>query len=124
MDTKQKLDGIVMTKTITISPDEDAKKAGEKKTIVLKMDYDGLTVEDILLKALDKDVISWQNGSGGRRNYDNLTNNQVVKVKASAPGKAPQVDPKVAYENEFNAMTPEEQKAEIDRLLGLTKKQL
>ena len=120
MDLTQMISGVTLTKAITVSPDEDAKKVGTKKTIVLKVKYDGLTLESIFLKALDKDVISWQNGSGGRKNFDNLVDKGIVNVDAMAPGRMPQVDPETAMVAKLAAMTPEEAKAEVARLVTLS----
>lgn len=84
---------VTLTKVVSVSPDSDGKKDGTKKTITLKMKYDGLTLADIFAKALKDDVISWQNGSGGRKNFDKLTNHQVIEVSAKSPGSGPQQDP-------------------------------
>lgn len=119
MDLKQVVSGVVLSKTISISPDGDSKKEGIAKTVVLKVKYDGLTLESVFLKALDKDVVSWQNGSGGRKNYDNLINKGIVKVDAKAPGKAPEIDPETAMVAKLATMTVEEQEAEIRRLIEL-----
>ncbi len=122
MDLTQKISGVTLTKSIQVSPDADAKKAGRKKTVILKVNYDGLTLEDVLLKALDKDVVSWQNGASGRDNYDNLVDKGTIKVNASTPGKAPQVDPKEAVAADLAACeTPKEQKAFIDNLIKMAK---
>jgi len=118
MDLNQIISDVVLTKTITVSPDEDSKKAGTFKQVVLKVKYDGLTLESIFLKALDKDVVSWQNGSGGRKNYDNLIDKGTVNVDAKAPGKAPQIDPEEAVAARLTAMTPDEQKVYIDNLIA------
>jgi len=122
MDTTQKVSGVTLTKNIQVSPDEDAKKQGIKKSIILKVSYDGLTLEDVFLKALDKDVVSWQNGSGGRKNYDNLIDKGTVKVNASAPGKAPQVDPKEAVAADLAGMNEDEQQAYFKELLAIANK--
>ena len=122
MDTTQKIVGLTLTKTISVSPDEDAKKAKISKQVILKVKYDGLTLEDVFLKALDKDVVSWQNGSGGRKNYDNLVDKGTVEVDAKSPGKAPQIDPKEAVAAQLASMTPEEQQAYINELLGKVSK--
>ena len=90
---KDKVQGVTLSKTIQVSPDEDSKKAGIHKTIILKVKYDELTLEDVFLKALDKDVVSWQNGSGGRKNYVNLVDKSTIVVNAKSPGKAPEIDP-------------------------------
>lgn len=122
MDLKQIVEGVTLTKNISVSSDEDSKKQGISKTVALKVKYDGLTLEDVFLKALDKDVVSWQNGSGGRKNYDNLVDKGVVNVDAKAPGKAPQVDPEEAVASMLSGMDEDEQQEYFKKLLGLAKK--
>jgi len=122
MDLKQIVKGVTLTKNISVSSDEDSKKQGISKTVALKVKYDGLTLEDVFLKALDKDVVSWQNGSGGRKNYDNLVDKGVVNVDAKAPGKAPQVDPEEAVASMLSGMDEDEQQEYFKKLLGLAKK--
>ena len=122
MDLTQMISGVTLTKTITVSPDEDAKKAGTKKTVVLKVKYDGLPLMGVFLKALDKDVVSWQNGSGGRKNYDKLIDKGTINIDAKAPGKAPQIDPKEAVAADLATMNEDEQKAYFKRLIAMSKK--
>jgi hypothetical protein len=93
MNMNEVVVGVTLTKVVSISPDNDSKKDGVKKTITLKMKYDGLTLADVFAKALKDDVISWANGSGGRKAFDRLTNHQVVEVSAKSPGSGPQADP-------------------------------
>ena len=124
MDTTKVISGLTLTKTVSISPDEDAKKAGVSKKVVLKVKYDGLTLMDLAMKALDKDVVSWQNGSGGRKNYDNLVDNGTVNVDAKSPGKAPQIDPEEAAAARLATMTPEEQQEYIKYLMTKASKYL
>lgn len=118
MDLKQVVSGVTLTKAISISPDGDSKKEGVAKQVILKVKYDGLTMQDVFMKALDKDVVSWQNGSGGRKNYDNLIDKGVVEVDAKAPGKAPQVDPETAMVAKLATMNPEEQAAYFADLMA------
>lgn len=100
MDPMQVIKGVVLTKVCSIKPGEDST---ESKKITLKMSYDGLTLNDIFIKALKNDVISWANGSGGRKNYDNLKDGQIVKVSAKSPGSLA-VDPQTAVVNELATM--------------------
>ena len=120
MDLTQMISDVTLTKTIQVSPDEESKKAGTHKTIILKVKYDGLALNDVFLKALDKDVVSWQNGGSGRKNYDNLVDKGIVNVDAKAPGRTPQIDPETAMVARLAAMTPEEAKAEVARLIALS----
>ena len=118
MDLNMKVVNVTLRKTIDISPDSDTKKAGIKKTVVLSVNYNGLTLQDVFLKALDKDVVSWQNGSGGRKNYDNIINASIIKVDAKAPGRGPQVDPEDAMVAKLATMNPEEQAAYFADLMA------
>ena len=87
------IEGIMFSEFRAISPDDESKKDGVKKTIHLKIKYDGLTLNDVIAKAFKSDCVSWQNGSGGRKNFDNLVDKQVVEISAKAPGAAVQIDP-------------------------------
>ena len=90
MDTSIKLNNVIRLKTCKLTP---FKGATESKTVTLEIEYDGLTIEDILAKAVKGDVIDWQNGSGGRKNYDKLVDKSTIKIKASTPGSMPLIDP-------------------------------
>lgn len=90
IDMNTKIEGVVLTKVCNLKPDQDST---DSKTITVKMSYDGLTLGDVFTKALKNDVIAWQNGAGGRKNFANLVDKSVVTVKASAPASAPAVDP-------------------------------
>lgn len=116
MDMTQIITGVVLKKVISLSPDDDAKKAGDHKNIRLEVSYNGLVLGDVFTKALKTDVVSFANGSGGRKNYDNLTNNQVVKISAKSPG-AHEVDPRAAVASELSTMNPEEQQEYIADLI-------
>jgi hypothetical protein len=87
------IEGLTFSEHRKISPDEDSKKDGVSKTILLEIDYNGLTLLDLLAKAFKSDCVSWQNGSGGRKAFDKLEDKQTVKVSAKSPGGAPQIDP-------------------------------
>ena len=93
MDMKQVVTGIELSEYRTISPDEDSKKEGKKKTVLLKVKYDGLTLGDVFTKAFKSDVVAWQNGSGGRKNFDNIVDKATICVSAKSPGAGPQIDP-------------------------------
>jgi ABC-type branched-subunit amino acid transport system substrate-binding protein len=92
MNMNEVVANVTLTKVVSVSPDNDSKKDGIKKTITIKMKYDGLTLADVFQKALKDDVISWANGSAGRKNFDRLVNHQVIEVSAKTPGSAPQAD--------------------------------
>ena len=87
------IEGITLSEIRTVSPDEGAKKDGIKKTITLRIKYDGLTLKDVFAKAFKSDVVAWQNGGAGRKNYDNIVDKSVIEVSAKAPGAGPQENP-------------------------------
>ena len=98
MDMTTKIENAVMTKVCSMKPDKDSS---DKKTITLKIKYDGLTLGDVLAKAVRTDVIAWQNGPG-RSKFDKWENNQVVEIDASAPAKTV-VDPMTQFIAEAKA---------------------
>ena len=120
-DLTQKIDGVVLSEQRSISPDEDAKKDGIKKTITLKISYDGLTLGDVLAKAFKSDVVAWQNGSGGRKNFDNIVDGSTIEVSAKAPGSLKE-DPETAMIRKLQAMTPEEQVAYLKEIAAKASK--
>ena len=61
-------------------PDKDSK---EKKRINFEVVMDAVPVSGIIDKALSPVKISWVNNH--RKDFDDLTDNQVVKVKFTAP---------------------------------------
>ena len=110
--------GVTLTKALSVSPDNEAKKEGIRKRLIVKMSYDGLTFADVFAKALKNDIVSMQNGNGpgGRRNFDKLVDRQVIEVSAKAPGAGPQADPETAMIMKLQAMKPEEQVAYLKEL--------
>ena len=103
MDMNQVVVGVTLSKVVGVSE----YKGGPKKTVTVRMKYDGLTMQDVFLKALDKDVISWQ--ALARKGFGKLVDKGVVEVEAKAPGKAPQVDPEEAMVAKLASMSSEEQ---------------
>ena len=87
------VEGIKYSEYRKVSPDTDSKKDGVSKTILLEIDYNGLLLVDLVKKAYKSDCVSWQNGSGGRKDFDKLVDKSTVKISAKSPGGAPQVDP-------------------------------
>ena len=118
MNMEEVVVGVTLTKTLSVSPDNESKKSGVKKTFIVRMKYDGLTLKDIFAKALRNDIISMQNGNGpgGRRNYDKLVDRQVIEVSAKSPGAGAQIDPETAMVMKLQAMKPEEQVAYLKDL--------
>uniref|UniRef100_A0A6M3XN09 Uncharacterized protein n=1 Tax=viral metagenome TaxID=1070528 RepID=A0A6M3XN09_9ZZZZ len=84
---------IVLTKVCSVKPDGDSN---ESKQITVNMDYSGLTLYDVFVKALSSDVIKWQ--AAARKRFDSL--DKVENVKAKSPGMRPQIDPATALANE------------------------
>lgn len=93
MDLTQKLTGIVRIVKASIKLDSDSK---ESKSVYLALDYSDCTIDDLLTKSCSHDKISWANGGSGRANYSSIVSGSTIKVKASAPGMSPQVDPVTA----------------------------
>ena len=106
--------GVTLTKVCSIKP---FKGATTSKQITLEVKYDGLTLAEVLTKALRTDVISWQNGPG-RKGYDGLIDKKTVKVSAKAPGVVT-IDPEQAMVNKLKSMTIEEREQEIAKLIAL-----
>ena len=97
------------------------KDSEESKAFRLKVKFDNVPVEDVILKALEPTKIQWVNGQG-RKNYTKFNDNQLIEIDFKSPARAPVVDPKEAVAAELATMTPEEQKAYIDMLLGMASK--
>ena len=117
MNMNESIIGVTLTKVCNIKP---FKGATESKQVTLAVKYDGLTINDILAKALRTDVISWQNGPG-RKGYDTLVDKSTINVNASRPGVTA-IDPETAMVAKLVTMTPDEQKAELQRLQDLVTK--
>ena len=103
MNMNETIANVTLTKVVSISPDNESKKEGLKKTVTLQMRYDGLTLGEVFQKALKDDVISWANGSGGRKAFNKLTDKQTIKVSAKAPGSSPAEAPEDAFSREAKA---------------------
>ena len=123
MNMEEVVVGVTLTKNLSVSPDSEAKKDGVKKTFIVRMKYDGLTLKDIFTKALKNDIISMQNGNGpgGRKNFDRLVDRQTIEVSAKAPGAGAQIDPETAMVMKLQAMKPEEQLAYLKELAAKAK---
>lgn len=117
MNMTELLKGVVRIKRATVKEDKDSVS----KSVTIHFDYSECTVEDILTKAVAHDVIAWQNGQG-RKSYASLVNGQVVKVLASRPGAAPQVDPMSVLVAEAQALGITIQEHITNKLAGLSAK--
>ena len=109
-----------LSKACKISADKEGKEAGESKTINLEVSYKGLTFKEACAKMLKNDVIAWQNGSNGRKNYDKHTDGMTIKIQATSPGSH-YVDPEETVIGNFGNKSPEEQKAFMKRLEKMMK---
>lgn len=98
MDLTQKIDAVKLTKQCSIKADKDSN---ESKKVNLEVDFSGSQLADVFNKALSATVVTWQNGQG-RKNFDNLSNGQTVKVQFRAPASTQQ-DPMDAIIANANA---------------------
>ena len=110
MDKSTVITNVTLAKVCSIKPDSDST---ESKKVTLNIKYDGLTLGDVLAKAVRSDVISWQNGPG-RRNYEQW--GEVVNIDAKAPGSS-QVDPESAMVAKLKGMSPRDQQRYINEVL-------
>lgn len=117
MDKTQKVNG----SWIIAGAMKADKDSTESKNFRLKVKFDNVPVEDVILKALEPTKIQWVNGQG-RKNFATYTENQLIEINFKSPARAPQVDPKEAVAAELATMTPEEQQTYIDYLLGKASK--
>jgi hypothetical protein len=106
---------IILSKACTISADKESKVAGDSKTINLEVNYKGLTFKDLMAKALKGDIIAWQNGGNGRKNYDKHIDGSTVKINATSPG-AGYVDFEEKYEENFVNKSRDQQLADLAKL--------
>ena len=105
----EKVTGIKLEKVCTIKADKDSK---ESKAVTLKVDFDGVTLQDVFTKALAGVVIQWQNGPG-RKNFTKWQDKQVVEVSFKAPASAPAMSlmDKLKAEAVADGVDPEDKKA-------------
>ena len=104
--------GITLSKDLSIRADEDST---EKKTIHLKVKFDGAKLQGVFDKAVSSTVISWANGVG-RKKFDTFKNGQTVEVQFIAPASTT-VDPETAMIAKLQSMTADEQKAYIAEMM-------
>lgn len=93
MNLNEMINGLVLTKTCTVSADADSKRAGIHKTVHVRVTYDGVTLQDVFSKQLATTVIQWQ--TKARDSYNSLTDGGTVTIPFSAPTRVA-VDNKVA----------------------------
>ena len=115
------IEGVSFTEKRSVSPDADGKSSGDKKTVNVKVVYDGLTLRDVFSKAFKSDVVAWQNGGAGRKNYVNIKNGSTIVVNAKAPGAGPTEDPMdrlIREAKELNISIEDHIKNELKKRLG------
>jgi len=98
MDLNQTVDNVTLSKVCSIKADADTD---EKKSITLKVKFNGSTLQSVFDKAVAGAVIQWQNGPG-RKGFNEWTDKQTVSIDFKAPGRT-QVDPMVALAMEAKA---------------------
>jgi len=98
MDLNQTVDNVTLSKVCSIKADADTD---EKKSITLKVKFDGSTLQSVFDKAVAGAVIQWQNGPG-RKGFNEWTDKQTVSIDFKAPGRT-QIDPKTAMINQAKA---------------------
>ena len=116
MNMNQIVEGVVLSKSCSIKPDGESN---DTKTLTVKMDYNGLTLQDIFTKALSSDVIKWQ--ASARKKFDSFTKGQIVEVSAKSPGATAQIDPETAMVARLQSMDTDEERAEYIKNVLLAK---
>jgi len=121
--TKGQLNEVLETQTFdkacSIKPFKDAE---ESKTVTLRLHFTGITLADVLEKAIRTAVISWQNGPG-RKKYTNWKPGQVIDVNFSKPARTVET-PKETMDKavvliKSGALSKEERLAYIKELQAL-----
>jgi len=112
MDMNKVIENVTLTKVCSFKSDEGSD---ESKQVTVKMLYDGLTLNDIFVKALSSDVIKWQ--ASARKHYETFENGQTVEVSAKSPGGAPHIDPETAMVNKLKTMSKDEQSDYIQSMI-------
>lgn len=92
MDMNEVITNITLTKVTSISPDNESKKEGIKKTINLRVKFDGAKLSGLFDAALESTVVKWANGTG-RPNFDKWTDRQTVDISFLAPATKAVEDP-------------------------------
>jgi hypothetical protein len=112
MNMNETINGLVLTKTCTVSADADNK--AESKKVHLRLTFDGVTLNDVFAKALATAVIQWQ--TKARKMFSTISDGATVTVAFAAPGRVT-VDPMVYWKQRLAACaTPEEKAALIAEL--------
>lgn len=113
--TKQLVKGLKVTKNFEISPAKDDSRV---KRFKLELTIDNVTVYDMALGLLTPEVIKVQNSK--RPSWDKLVEGTTFKKTFMKP--MAQVDPEEAMIARLRSMSPEDMKAELERLAKLATK--
>ena len=112
MNMNEIITNVVLSKVCSIKADKDSD---ETKQIMLKVKFDGATMQSVFDKAVAGAVIQWQNGVG-RKSFDTLKNGQTVEIQFSAPASRTAIDPETAMIAKLTTMTPDEQAKYLNEL--------
>lgn len=91
MNMSEMINGLVLSRTVKVSEDEDAKKAGLFKVVHLRIKVDNVTVGDVFEKAMATVAIQWQ--TKARKEFSKIINGGTVDINFNAPART-QVDNK------------------------------
>lgn len=107
------LHGVVYNKAMSIRP---FKGATEKKTFNVAIDFDGVTLSEVIAGAVASDIIKLQNPL--RDKYDALEDGTTIKRKYSAPVRSgvTQEEAEKAVVMNLANKSPEEKLAYINEL--------
>lgn len=106
-------DNFKVSKATSLRP---FKGSTDQKHFTAEVDFSGCKVSDAINKAVAQAVKDWQNSEHGRKNYANLVDRSVVKIKFTAPTES-YLDPELALDAKLSSMSAEEQQAELARLV-------
>ena len=115
MNMNETINGLVLTKTCTVSADSDSKKAGIFKTVHVRVTYDNVKLQDVFEKQLATTVIQCQ--TKWRETYESIVDGSTITVAFAAPTRVT-VDPKASVKSWFATASQEEKDAYIAELQG------
>lgn len=105
----EKVQGIILEKVCSVSPDEDAKSAGQSKQVTVRVSFDGVALSDVFHAAMRPTIIKWQGPA--RSKYATLP--KVVDIHFSEAGRR---DPIQASLDKFEKMSPGAQAEYLKKL--------
>jgi hypothetical protein len=74
-------DDVILEKVCNVSRDDDAKRAGINKQVVLEVAFGGVTLRSLFNAALKPTVIKWQRPARSR--YDTLPKRERIHYKSA-----------------------------------------